>query len=112
MNLFGILGQYLPVFGRIVGQMRTICFTLNTPSTNTSLMVIRNLRRFTGAARVNIRCVRGSSPISSGAKSCYFRPCSPTSRRPRRRSLGARRRDARRFAGSTERRRMRTWWRG
>jgi [protein-PII] uridylyltransferase len=48
MNLFGILGQYLPVFGRIVGQMQHDLFHVYTVDEHI-LMVIRNLRRFTEA---------------------------------------------------------------
>ena len=46
MNLYGILGQYLPVFGRIVGQMQHDLFHVYTVDEHI-LMVIRNLRRFT-----------------------------------------------------------------
>ena len=46
MNLHGILGQYLPVFGRIVGQMQHDLFHVYTVDEHI-LMVIRNLRRFT-----------------------------------------------------------------
>jgi [protein-PII] uridylyltransferase len=35
MNLYGVLGRYLPGFGRIVGQMQHDLFTC-TPWTNTS----------------------------------------------------------------------------
>ncbi len=48
MNLFGILGAYLPVFGRIVGQMQHDLFHVYTVDEHI-LMVIRNLRRFTEA---------------------------------------------------------------
>ncbi|MCC7325488.1 MAG: [protein-PII] uridylyltransferase [Burkholderiales bacterium] len=48
MNLYGILGQYLPVFGRIVGQMQHDLFHVDTVDEHI-LMVIRNLRRFTEA---------------------------------------------------------------
>jgi [protein-PII] uridylyltransferase len=46
MNLFGILGQYVPVFGRIVGQMQHDLFHVYAVDEHI-LMVIRNLRRFT-----------------------------------------------------------------
>jgi [protein-PII] uridylyltransferase len=46
MNLYGILGQYLPAFGRIVGQMQHDLFHVYTVDEHI-LMVIRNLRRFT-----------------------------------------------------------------
>ena len=48
MNLYGILGQYLPAFGRIVGQMQHDLFHVYTVDEHI-LMVIRNLRRFTEA---------------------------------------------------------------
>jgi [protein-PII] uridylyltransferase len=48
MNLYGVLGQYLPVFGRIVGQMQHDLFHVYTVDEHI-LMVIRNLRRFTEA---------------------------------------------------------------
>ena len=46
MNLYGILGQFLPMFGRIVGQMQHDLFHVYTVDEHI-LMVIRNLRRFT-----------------------------------------------------------------
>ena len=46
MNLYGILGQYLPAFGAIVGQMQHDLFHVYTVDEHI-LMVIRNLRRFT-----------------------------------------------------------------
>ena len=46
MNLYGILGRYLPAFGRIVGQMQHDLFHVYTVDEHI-LMVIRNLRRFT-----------------------------------------------------------------
>ncbi|MBU6485135.1 MAG: [protein-PII] uridylyltransferase [Betaproteobacteria bacterium] len=48
MNLYGVLGQYLPAFGRIVGQMQHDLFHVYTVDEHI-LMVIRNLRRFTEA---------------------------------------------------------------
>ena len=46
MNRYGILAAYLPEFGRIVGQMQHDLFHVYTVDEHT-LMVIRNLRRFT-----------------------------------------------------------------
>ncbi|HVF64319.1 MAG TPA: [protein-PII] uridylyltransferase [Casimicrobiaceae bacterium] len=46
MNLYDILGHYLPSFGRIVGQMQHDLFHVYTVDEHI-LMVIRNLRRFT-----------------------------------------------------------------
>ena len=48
MNLYGILGRYLPAFGAIVGQMQHDLFHVYTVDEHI-LMVIRNLRRFTEA---------------------------------------------------------------
>ncbi|SUX53963.1 [protein-PII] uridylyltransferase family protein [Chromobacterium vaccinii] len=45
MNLYGILGQYLPNFGQIVGQMQHDLFHVYTVDEHI-LMVVRNLRRF------------------------------------------------------------------
>jgi [protein-PII] uridylyltransferase len=45
MNLYGILGRYIPAFGRIVGQMQHDLFHVYTVDEHI-LMVIRNLRRF------------------------------------------------------------------
>jgi len=46
MNQYGILGLYLPEFGRIVGQMQHDLFHVYTVDQHI-LMVVRNLRRFT-----------------------------------------------------------------
>jgi [protein-PII] uridylyltransferase len=46
MNQYGILGRYLPPFGRIVGQMQHDLFHVYTVDQHI-LMVVRNLRRFT-----------------------------------------------------------------
>ncbi|MEO1765697.1 [protein-PII] uridylyltransferase [Thiobacter aerophilum] len=46
MNLYGVLGRYLPVFGRVVGQMQHDLFHVYTVDEHI-LMVVRNLRRFT-----------------------------------------------------------------
>ena len=48
MNQYGILGRYLPVFGKIVGQMQHDLFHVYTVDEHI-LMVVRNLRRFTEA---------------------------------------------------------------
>ncbi|HRF11851.1 MAG TPA: [protein-PII] uridylyltransferase [Candidatus Accumulibacter phosphatis] len=45
MNQFGILGRYLPNFGKIVGQMQHDLFHVYTVDQHT-LQVLRNLRRF------------------------------------------------------------------
>ncbi len=46
MNQYGVLGLYLPAFGRIVGQMQHDLFHVHTVDEHI-LMVVRNLRRFT-----------------------------------------------------------------
>ena len=46
MNHYGMLGRYLPEFGRIVGQMQHDLFHVYTVDEHI-LMVVRNLRRFT-----------------------------------------------------------------
>jgi [protein-PII] uridylyltransferase len=46
MNQYGILGRYLPEFGRIVGQMQHDLFHVYTVDQHI-LMVMRNLRRLT-----------------------------------------------------------------
>ncbi|BAW80079.1 protein-P-II uridylyltransferase [Candidatus Nitrosoglobus terrae] len=46
MNKYSILGVYLPVFGKIVGQMQYDMFHVYTVDEHT-LFLIRNLRRFT-----------------------------------------------------------------
>lgn len=48
MNQYGILGRYVPTFGRIVGQMQHDLYHVYTVDEHI-LMVIRNLRRFTEA---------------------------------------------------------------
>lgn len=45
MNAYGVLGAYIPVFGRVVGQMQHDLFHVYTVDEHT-LFVVRNLRRF------------------------------------------------------------------
>ena len=45
MNRYGVLGRYIPAFGRIVGQMQHDLFHVYTVDEHI-LMVVRNLRRF------------------------------------------------------------------
>jgi len=45
MNQYGIIGAYIPAFGRIVGQMQHDLFHVYTVDEHI-LMVVRNLRRF------------------------------------------------------------------
>ena len=46
MNQYGILGRYLPAFGKIIGQMQHDLFHVYTVDEHI-LFVVRNLRRFT-----------------------------------------------------------------
>ena len=46
MNAYGVLGRYIPVFGRIVGQMQHDLFHVYTVDEH-ELFVVRNLRRMT-----------------------------------------------------------------
>jgi [protein-PII] uridylyltransferase len=46
MNAYGVLGAYLPAFGRVVGQMQHDLFHVYTVDEHT-LFVLRNVRRFT-----------------------------------------------------------------
>lgn len=45
MNIYGVLGQYIPNFGRIVGRMQYDLFHVYTVDAHT-LFVVSNLRRF------------------------------------------------------------------
>ncbi len=45
MNAYGVLGRYIPAFGRVVGQMQHDLFHVYTVDQH-SLFVVRNLRRF------------------------------------------------------------------
>src|SRR4030095_8846584 len=44
LNLYGVLGRYIPAFGRIVGRMQYDLFHAYTVDAHT-LFVVRNLRR-------------------------------------------------------------------
>ena len=62
MRRYGVLGRYIPEFGRIVGQMQHDLFHIYTVDAHT-MMVIRNMRRFrypSSAERfpLAMRCVR------------------------------------------------------
>ena len=52
MNQYGILGRYIPAFGRIVGQMQHDLFHVYTVDEHI-LMVVRNLRRFAEPEHAN-----------------------------------------------------------
>ncbi|GGP24532.1 [protein-PII] uridylyltransferase [Silvimonas amylolytica] len=49
MNQYGVLGRYIPEFGKIVGRMQHDLFHVYTVDEHT-LMVLRNVRRFAVAA--------------------------------------------------------------
>ncbi|MDD2721609.1 MAG: [protein-PII] uridylyltransferase [Gallionella sp.] len=67
MNQFGILGRYLPSFGRIVGQMQHDLFHVYTVDEHI-LMVARNLRRFALAKHAH------ELPLCSKLMSEFARP--------------------------------------
>ena len=99
MNQYGILGHYLPAFGRIVGQMQHDLFHVYTVDEHI-LMVIRNLRRFCrAAARARVSAVLAADRRFRAPRGALpRRRCSTTSPRAAAATtptLGAR--DARRF---------------
>ena len=67
MNQYGILGRYIPAFGRIVGQMQHDLFHVYTVDEHI-LMVVRNLRRFTLPKHAH------EVPLCSQLKSEFARP--------------------------------------
>jgi [protein-PII] uridylyltransferase len=67
MNQYGILGRYLPAFGRIVGQMQHDLFHVHTVDEHI-LMVVRNLRRFTAPEYA------GELPLCSRLMGEFARP--------------------------------------
>lgn len=67
MNQHGILGRYLPAFGRIVGQMQHDLFHVFTVDEHI-LMVVRNLRRLTLAEHAH------ELPLSSKLIRDFARP--------------------------------------
>ncbi len=67
MNQYGILGRYLPAFGRIVGQMQHDLFHVYTVDEHI-LRVIRNLRRF------SIPELAHEFPLCSRLMSDFARP--------------------------------------
>ena len=92
MNLYDILGHYLPAFGRIVGQMQHDLFHVYTVDEHI-LMVIRNLRRFTETQHAHEYplCSRLIADFER-KEVLYIAGAVPRHREgPRRRSLHARR---------------------
>src|SRR3989339_1332005 len=67
MNQYGILGRYLPAFGRIVGQMQHDLFHVYTVDAHI-LMVVRNLRRFAAQEHA------GEIPLCSKLMNEFARP--------------------------------------
>ncbi len=67
MNRYGVLGAYLPVFGKIVGQMQHDLFHVYTVDEHI-LMVVRNLRRFT------VPQFRHEFPLASEIIQRLFKP--------------------------------------
>lgn len=67
MNQYGILGRYIPAFGRIVGQMQHDLFHVYTVDEHI-LMVVRNLRRFAVAEYAH------EIPLCSQLMSEFARP--------------------------------------
>ena len=67
MNQYGILGRYLPAFGRIVGQMQHDLFHVYTVDVHI-LMVVRNLRRF------NLKVYAHEHPLCSKLIKDFARP--------------------------------------
>jgi [protein-PII] uridylyltransferase len=57
MNQFGLLGRYLPNFGKIVGQMQHDLFHVYTVDQHT-LQVLRNLRRFSPTSSPRVSAVQ------------------------------------------------------
>jgi [protein-PII] uridylyltransferase len=67
MNEYGVLGRYLPAFGRIVGQMQHDLYHVHTVDEHI-LRVIRNLRRF------SIPELAHEFPLCSRLMSDFARP--------------------------------------
>lgn len=67
MNQLGILGRYIPAFGRIVGQMQHDLFHVYTVDEHI-MMVVRNLRRFTVPEFAH------EFPLASGLINNFERP--------------------------------------
>jgi len=67
MNQYGILGRYIPAFGKVVGQMQHDLFHVYTVDEHI-LMVIRNLRRFTLAQHAH------ENPLCSKLIKDFARP--------------------------------------
>jgi [protein-PII] uridylyltransferase len=93
MSRYGILGRYLPAFGRIVGQMQHDLFHSYTVDAHT-LQVIENMRRFLRPE--NDERFPGDQPrrpaSAEDRAALHRRPVPRYRQGARRRPLGARRR--------------------
>jgi [protein-PII] uridylyltransferase len=90
MNTYGVLGRYIPAFGRIVGRMQYDLFHAYTVDAHT-LFVVSNLRRL-AMPKFDHELPRSPASCSScrSPRSPTWRRCSMTSPRAWRRSLGTR----------------------
>ena len=98
MNQTSVLGRYLWVFRRIVGQMQHDLFHVYTVDQHI-LMVLRNVRRFFIAehAPTNTRSARNWPPAGTSPGCCTWRRCSTTSPRAAAATIPPRRARVRRF---------------
>ena len=82
MNTYGVLGRYIPAFGRIVGRMQYDLFHAYTVDAHT-LFVVSNLRRLAmSALRPRAAgCVARHAAAAQDARSPTSRRCSTTSPR-------------------------------
>ena len=102
MNLYGVLGRYIPAFGRIVGRMQYDLFHAYTVDAHT-LFVVSNLRRLAMPQFDHeLPSCRGIMQSLPKPELALSRGALPRHRQgPRRRSLGARRRRRRRRSASS-----------
>ena len=92
MNNYGVLGRYIPAFGRIVGRMQYDLFHAYTVDAHT-LFVVSNLRRL-AMPQVRPRAAAGLADHAAAAEAGDRLPGGAVPRHrqgPRRRSLRARR---------------------
>ena len=92
MNLYGVLGRYIPAFGRIVGRMQYDLFHAYTVDAHT-LFVVRNLRRLAlRALRPRVPRPLAADALAAAARDRAARGALPRHRQgSRRRPLRARR---------------------
>ena len=90
MSRYGVLGRYIPAFGRIVGQMQHDLFHVYTVDEHI-LMVIRNLRRFR-LPKFDLEhpfCSKLMQEFDAPGAALPGRPLPRHRQGPRRRPLGA-----------------------